>query len=384
MSATPQAIIIGGGPAGLACAVALRQAGIAALILEKSDSVSANWRGHYDRLHLHTHRRHSGLPGRPMPASYPPYPSRDQVIAYLEAYAAHFGLTPRFGCEVQSVRRQGDIWHVQTSDAETLAAPLVVIATGIAAAPLRPAWAGLDAYAGEVLHSSAYKNPAPFAGSRVLVVGFGNSGGEIALDLANAGVRVTLSVRSAVQVLPRDLLGLSILSWSILYSRLPARLADAFTGPIIRLAVGDIERLGLRRAGKGPRQMVEEDGRIPLIDIGTLAKIREGAIAIRGAIRQFRPGGVEFTDGRNEPFDAVILATGFKSNLAQLLPSAGHLLDANDKPRVCGAPTAEPGLYFCGQIASATGQLREISREARAIANHSAKYLQSSARAAAS
>ena len=209
MPASPQALIIGSGPAGLACAVALRQAGIEPLVLEKSASVGASWRKHYDRLHLHTHRRHSGLPGLPMPASYPPYPSRDQVIAYLETYAAHFGVRPRFGCEVKRIRRQGSVWNVETN-AETMAAPLVVIATGIAAVALRPTWPGLDAYAGNILHSSDYKNPAPYAGKRVLVIGFGNSGGEIALDLANAGVGVAISARSPVQVLPRDLLGLPI------------------------------------------------------------------------------------------------------------------------------------------------------------------------------
>jgi pyridine nucleotide-disulfide oxidoreductase len=375
MPAPPQALIIGAGPAGLACAVALRQAGIEALILEKATSVGASWRGHYDRLHLHTHRRHSGLPGLPMPASYPAYPSRDQVISYLEAYAAHFGLAPRFGCEVRDIHRQGNMWYVQATDAATMTAPLVVIATGIAAAPLRPDWPGLDGYTGEILHSSAYKNPAPFAGKRVLVIGFGNSGGEIALDLANAGINVALSQRSPVQVLPLDLLGFPILSWSILYSRLPARLVDAINAPIIRLAVGDIERLGLRRATKGPRQMVEEDGRIPLIDIGTLAKIRDGAIAMRQGIRQFTGDSVEFADGRRETFDAVILATGFKTNLGKLLSNVANVIDANERPFACGAPMAEPGLYFCGQIISATGQLREISREAQAIAGHARQFL---------
>src|SRR6202040_1528459 len=123
-------------------------------------------------------------------------------------------------------------------------------------------------YQGHVVHSSEYRNPAPYAGKRVLVVGFGNSGGEIALDLANAGVQVALAVRSPVQVLPRELLGLPILTWAIFYRRLPARVVDLINAPILRLAVGRIESLGLRRGSKGPRQMVEKDGRVPLIDIG--------------------------------------------------------------------------------------------------------------------
>ena len=134
----------------------------------------------------------------------------------------------------------------------------------------------MDRFGGGILHSRDYRNPAAFAGKRVLVVGFGNSGGEIALDLAEADVDVTLAVRGPVQVIPRDLLGVPILSWVILYRHLPARLVDAVNAPVLRLAVGNFEKLGLRRAAKGPRQMVEEDGHVPLIDIGTLARIRDG------------------------------------------------------------------------------------------------------------
>ena len=126
-------------------------------------------------------------------------------------------------------------------------------------------------------------------------------------------------MRSPVQILPRDLLGLPILTWAILYQRLPARLVDLINAPILRLAVGSIERLGLRRAAKGPRQMVEEDGRVPLIDIGTLAKISDGSIRIRGAIDRFVSDGVAFADATVEKFDAVILATGFSPRLRRLI-----------------------------------------------------------------
>ena len=157
----------------------------------------------------------------------------------------------------------------------------------------------MDIYSGVVVHSSNYRNPETFSGRRVLVIGFGNSGGEIALDLANSGVDVTLAVRSPVQIIPRDLLGFPILSWAILYRRLPARLVDFINAPVLRLAVGDFEKLGLRRAAKGPRQMVEEDGRVPLIDIGTLAKIRDGAIKVRGGVDRFTADGIVFSRCEN-------------------------------------------------------------------------------------
>src|ERR1700757_764564 len=277
MTSTPEAIIIGAGTAGLACAVTMRAAGIDATVLEKAATVGSLWRRHYDRLHLHTDRGHSGLPGMAMPRNYPLYPSRMQMVEYLESYAASFDIRPSFNTAVASIRRNDAQWWADTTQG-VIAAPVAVIATGIADAPYRPCWTGSELYEGAVVHSSDYRNPTPYLGKRVLVVGFGNSGGEIALDLANAGVDVALAVRSAVQVLPRDLLGLPILTWAVLYQRLPARLVDAINAPILRLAVGSIEKLGLRRAAKGPRRMIEEDGRVPLIDVGTLAGIRDGSI----------------------------------------------------------------------------------------------------------
>ncbi len=345
----------------------LRAAGLGVTVLEKADSVGAVWRRHYDRLHLHTDRNHSGLPRMPMPGDYPVYPSRAQVVDYLDSYAARFGIDPVFNTEVTSIRRDGAGWLAETSRG-AFSAPVVVVATGIADAPYRPSWPGIETFRGPIVHSSDYRNPDAFTGKRVLVVGFGNSGGEIALDLAEARVDVAIAVRSPVQIIPRDLLGLPILTWVILYRHLPARLVDIINAPVLRLAVGNFQKLGLRRAAKGPRQMVEEDGHVPLIDIGTLAKIRDGSIKVRGGINRLTVDGVVFADGTQEPFDAIILATGFRPNLRRLLPGV-DVLDAQGMPRVTGKPSA-PGLYFCGQITVPTGQLREIAIEAELIADH--------------
>ena len=374
MTSTPDAIIVGAGPAGLACAATMRAAGFKATVLEKAGNVGSAWRRHYDRLHLHTDRGHSGLPGLPMPRSHPAYPSRAQMVAYLEGYAERFEIKPVFGAEVTRLRRDGTRWRADIAS-DSIAAPVVIVATGIAQAPYRPSWPGLETFSGVILHSSEYRNPQPYAGKRVLVVGFGNSGGEIALDLADAGIDVALAVRGPVQVLPRDLLGFPILSWAILYRRLPARLVDVMNAPILRLAVGDIEKLGLRRAAKGPRQMVDEDGRVPLIDIGTLARIKDGSIKIRGGIDRFTADGVMFTDHVAEKFDAVILATGFRADLRPLIPDVDSVLDQHGTPLVTGKATAAPGLYFCGQTTSPTGQLREIAIEAPRIAESARSYL---------
>lgn len=363
----PDAIIVGAGPAGLACAVTMRAAGLDVIVVEKADSVGSVWRRHYDRLHLHTDRKHSGLPGMDMPQTYPLYPTRGQLVEYLESYAARFDIRPVFNATASRIRRVGTQWRVELAQG-SISAPVVVIATGIADAPYRPSWPGTELYQGSVVHSSEYRNPAPYAGKRVLVVGFGNSGGEIALDLANAGVDVTLAVRGPVQILPRDLLGFPILAWAILYQRLPARLVDLINAPILRLAIGRIEKLGLHRAAKGPRQMVEEDGRVPLIDVGTLDKIRDGSIRICGGIDRLTPDGVVLADAECKEFDAIILATGFRPDLRQLIADVEGVFDRHGMPLVTGQTTKAPGLYFCGQITSPTGQLREIGLEAQRIA----------------
>jgi Flavin-binding monooxygenase-like len=204
---------------------------------------------------------------------------------------------------------------------------------------------------------------------RVLVVGFGNSGGEIALDLAEARVDVTLSVRSPVNILPRDLLGVPILVWAIAQQRLPARLVDAVNAPVLRLAVGSIEVLGLTRAAKGPRQMIEENGRVPLLDVGTVALIRAGRIKVQGDIASSGPTTVTFARSSREPFDAVILATRFRPDLRALLPDARGVLSDSGKPLVSGRRTADPGLFFCGTIPSPDRSLREIGIEALRIAD---------------
>ena len=371
--ASPDAIIVGAGPAGLACAAMLGRAGLAATVIEKADRVGSAWRCHYDRLHLHTDRRHSGLPGMPMPVSYPTYPSRAQVVAYLEAYAAHFDIRPRFGTMVSSLAREGAHWSVGT-DRGAMRAPVVIVATGMAASPVRPSWPGEDAFEGGIVHSSAYRNPVPYRDKRVLVVGFGNSGGEIALDLAQAGVEVALAVRSPVHVLPRDLLGIPIIAWAILYGPLPARLVDAINAPVLRLAVGRIEDLGLRRAAGGPRRAVEETGRVPIFDVGTLSGIRDGSITVRGDIDRLTPRGVAFRDGAHESFDALVLATGFRSDLRPLLPTVAGVLDDAGRPLATGRTTRAPGLYFCGHLTSPTGQLRAIHFEAERIASLARRY----------
>lgn len=367
MASSCDAIVIGAGPAGLATAAALEARGLKAAILEKSGAVGAVWRRHYDRLHLHTDRARSGLPGLPIPKACGRYPSRADVVAYLEAYAAKFALKPVFNAPVRAVRRDGRAWRAEAGE-NSQTAPIVVVATGWADYPHAPAWPGMETFGGEILHSSVYRNPAPFAGKRALVIGYGNSGAEIALDLAEAGVDVTLAVRGPVNVIPRELFGVPILVFPIAQQWLPPRLADIINAPLLRFAIGRIEKFGLKRSPKGPLQAIEEDGRVPLIDVGTLDAIRDGRIRLRGDVTSFERDSVVFRQSPPERFGAVILATGFRPDLRTLLPDAKGVLNESGAPLVSGKATAERGLFFCGAIPSAIGQFRQIGVEAIRIA----------------
>jgi indole-3-pyruvate monooxygenase len=359
-------IIIGAGPAGLAVGACLCQAEIPFLILEQSDQVAPAWHRHYDRLHLHTDKAHSALPLLPLPSEYPRYPSRLQMIDYFEGYARHFQLMPRFSQQVTSVRRIKDQWEVQTQDCVYQAENLVV-ATGYNREPYVPSWPGLADYRGSLLHSSQYKNGAPFKDQNVLVVGFGNSGGEIAIDLWEHGAQPALAVRSPVNVIPRELFGIPILTIGIAQSKLPPRLADALNAPILNAVIGDLSRYGLRKLPHGPLSQIQQQARIPLIDVGTIKLIKQGQIRVYPGIERFTEEGALFADGNRQKFDSVILATGYRPHVNAFLSADETIYDENGTPRSSGKETSLPGLFFCGYYISPTGMLREIALEAQRI-----------------
>ena len=376
---TTDVMVVGSGPAGLAVGACLRKAGIDFVMLEKDQQLGSSWRRHYDRLHLHTDRAHSSLPHLPLPRSYPRYPSRQQVIDYLEAYARAFSLAPRFGEEVVKVRPLDGGWEV-TSRASRYHTRAVVLSTGYNAEPVRPHWPGMEAYRGVLLHSSDYRSGARFEGKDVLVVGFGNSGGEIAIDLFEQGARPSIVVRSPVNLLPRDLLGLPLMTWTQVLSRLPPGLADALSAPLLRLKFGDISRLGLRKSSQGPLAQVVGGWRIPLIDVGTVDLIRQKHIQVRPGIRALTERGVSFDDGSEASFDAIVLATGFRAALGRIVDTA-EVIDASGKPLERGGETRIPGLYLCGFNVTPTGMLREIALEARHIAAEVSRQLAATNRA---
>jgi indole-3-pyruvate monooxygenase len=360
-------VIVGAGAAGLAVAACLRRAGRPFTVLERGDAVGLAWRTRYRRLHLHTAKQHSGLPFLPFPRQYPRYPSRDQVIEYLEAYRRHFDIQPRLGQAVRSVSRRADgQWTVATTAGEERASS-VAICTGQAAVPFRPTWPGLELFGGEILHSSDYSSGERFAGRRVLVVGLGNSGGEIAIDLVEHGAEVEIAARSPVNVVPRDFLGMPIQRSTIVLSALPLAVRDRIARMVSRLTFGDLTEVGLPRSTEGPISGIVSRHRIPLIDVGTVALLREGKIRVRGDVAGLQPGVVQFSDGTSGAYDVVVLATGYRSGAVPLLAGQPGALNEHGYPPGPVHPEL-PGLFFIGFGSPPTGLLREIARDARKVA----------------
>ncbi|MGW3109050.1 flavin-containing monooxygenase [Streptomyces sp. NPDC001100] len=368
--------VVGGGPGGLAAAYALRARGIRAVVLERSDRVGASWRGHYDRLHLHTTRRLSGLPGLAMPRRFGRWVARDDVVRYLEKYAEVHELEIVTGVEVSRIERSADGagWLLHATGGRELTGRAVVVATGTNHTPRLPDWPGRDTYTGELLHAADYRNPQPYAGRDVLVVGVGNTGAEIAVDLVEGGAaRVRLSVRTTPHIVRRSTAGWAAQYTGIVVRRLPVRLVDRLAGPMAKLSVPDLSEQGLARPDTGLYSRVK-DGSIPVQDVGLIDAVRKGRVEIVAAVESFEDGKVVLADGERIEPDAVVAATGYVRSLEGLV---GHLgvLDARGKPVVHGArsPKDAPGLYFTGFTNPISGMLRELAIDAEKIAKTLAK-----------
>jgi cation diffusion facilitator CzcD-associated flavoprotein CzcO len=360
------AIVVGAGPAGLAAAACLRRRGIEALVLEAGPSLATSWHNHYARLRLHTVKEHSSLPGLPFPDEVPRYPTRAQVVDYLEAYAAHFGIAPRTGEPVSRIVADGALLIVDTARGRHRA-PVVVVAAGHNRVPNPDRIADQERFRGEVVHAARYHDGASFKGRRVLVVGAGNTGAEIALDLLEHGASPTLSIRTPVNVVPRDFLGMPMQVTSIRLSALPIGMRDRIGRIVSRLAFGNLTRHGLLRPAIGPLSSIALRRRIPLIDVGTIAAIKRGDIAVKPAIARFTETGAAFVDGTTIEIDAAILATGYQPGLPDIVAVPGALAD-DGFPRDWKGGGAHPGLYFVGYEDVSTGLLREIGLTAEKVA----------------
>lgn len=365
-----EVVVIGAGPGGLAAGAALGRVGVRAVILERAEAIGASWRAHYERLHLHTVRWLSGLPGLAIPRRDGRWVSRAAFVDYLESYVRHHRLEVRLGTEVRGLSRSGEGWRVETSRGELPAAG-VVVATGYNRLPHLPGWPGMDGFRGRLLHSSSYRSGAELAGRDVLVVGAGNSGAEIAVDLIEQGAaRVRLSVRTPPNVVRRTVAGaIPTQLVSIALRHLPLPVSDALARATARLTVGDLSRFGLPPPTRGIYSQMIRDRQIPILDAGFIAALRAGRLEIVPAVEGFDGASVLLHGGGRIQPEVVVAATGFRPGLEALLGGL-DLVDANGLPRVHGAAAAPqaPGLHLVGFTNPPTGNLREMARDALRVA----------------
>jgi cation diffusion facilitator CzcD-associated flavoprotein CzcO len=361
-------IVVGAGPAGLAAAACLKSRGVDPLVIDRAAQVGASWTVHYDRLHLHTVRWLSSLPGFRIPRREGRWVSRDGVVRYLNDYARFHDLRIKLNTDVKSIDRDGSEWEVETSDGPFVA-DAIVIATGYNREPVMPQWDGASGFTGDLIHSAAYKTGKSYAGKDVLVVGAGNSGAEIAVDLVEWGARnVWLSVRSGPNILRRDLGGVPTQAIGVLLRRLPPRFVDGVASLTARLTVGDLTRHGLPAAEKGLMTRVGEE-RIPILDVGLIRMLKKGHVEVVAPVEAFDGSAVILVGGARLEPHLVVAATGFRRGLEDFLSDLG-VLNARGNPTVHGDSTHPnaPNLYFTGYTNPISGMFREVGIDAKKIA----------------
>jgi putative flavoprotein involved in K+ transport len=335
------AIVIGAGQAGLAAGYQLKRRNLNYIILEASGAASGSWPHYYKSLRLFSPASYSSLPGMRFPGQGSHYPTRDEVIEYLNHYAAHFELPVITQTRVERVEITGDGYRVSSANGASYVTRSVIAATGAFNRPYIPDIPGMDQYEGQVRHSADYQEPKPFNGQRVVTVGAGNSAVQIAYELAEVA-RVTLATREPVQYVHQHLLGQDVHFWTWL------------TGIDKRPSKNGIRAVHVLDTGKYQRAL------------------ETGKLNRKPMFTTFTESGVEWADGQTECIDAVILATGYRPNLSYLagvvaLDNEGHAA------HVAGVSTTLPGLYFMGldnQRSFASATLRGVGRDADYIVRH--------------
>ena len=361
-------VVIGAGAAGLAVAAQLKAHGTAPVVLERGPGVATSWRGRYDRLRLHTVRRLSGLPGFPIPREYGRWVRRDDLVRYLEAYAQRFGIDVRTGTTVERVKPGADRWSLRLADGSERTARTLIVATGYLHTPVVPRWPGLETWTGTLIHSAAYRNATPFRGQDVLVAGVGNSGAEIATDLAEGGAAsVRLAIRTPPHIVRRATAGWPAQMNGVLLGRLPERSFNALAAAMARLEVPDLRPYGIQRPSEGLKTRLRTRRYVPLQDVGIVRDVLAGRVRPVAAVQGFTDTAVQLADGTSVHPDTVVAATGYGTGLRELFEDPA-LFDETGVPLVQGGAPARPGLYFIGYDVTLGGMLRQAAIESRRLA----------------
>jgi putative flavoprotein involved in K+ transport len=348
--------VIGAGQAGLAMGYFLERQGRRFVILERAGEIAPAWRERWDSLTLFTPRRYSALPGLPFPGDPDGYPTRDEVIAYLEGYAETFKLRDELNSEVKKLDRCDDRRFRLELDGRMINADQVVVATGPFQTPYVPQLAERLAPAVFQTHAVGYRRPQGVPSGTVLVVGGGNTGFQIAKELS-ATHRVVLSIGSRQKPLPQRLLGRDLFWW-LTKARLLSTTAESRVGTRLRNRDTLI--------GSSPRELERRYG----------VELRPRAVGAEGRT-------VRFEDGGELELDAVIWATGYRPDYSWIdLP----VFDEDGRLRHRRGVTDVPGLYFLGltwQHTRGSALIGWVKDDAELIAERIAEYHQSKERAAA-
>ncbi len=330
---------------------------------ERGDRVGGHWHTDYECLHLITPRDSSGFEGSPMPAAYPLFPSRDQMRDYILGFAAEHNLGSHiaFNTEVTQARPLGDGWEVISAGGKRHRYDAVIVANGHLWDPFVPQYPGR--FEGRMLHSVEYRNAGDLEGDRVLVVGAGNSGCDLAVDAAQAGRQTHVSVRRGLVFQPKTLFGRPRAELPLL-GRLPVRLQERVTRALIDVSLGAPERYGL----PAPATRNLHRNR-PVVNAQLLHLIQHGRVHVASGIDRFDGRDVHFTDGTTRTFDTIVFATGFKVTLPFLDPALLEWADGVPL-RVAGmtVPVGPERLYFVGLAAPRGPQLPVYSAQAKLIA----------------
>jgi cation diffusion facilitator CzcD-associated flavoprotein CzcO len=355
-------IVIGAGPAGLATSRALQRTAVAHVVLERGARAGTTWAGLYDSLVLHTARALSALPDSPLPRGTPLFPSRHLFATYLEQYVSDWRLPVETNIDVARAIPDAGGWTVETAAALRLRSRALVVATGIVANPWVPDLVGRERFGGRLIHSVEYKRPASVVGRRVVVVGAGNSAGEIAVELARAGLDVALAVRTGNAVVPREVLGVPLQYLALGLAGLPRPAQRVATRLVAAISTASRGPSGLPPPGRKVCSLV------PLIGRHVAEFVQSGRIRVRPGLAELTEEGVRFADGSVERADTVILATGYRPALG-IVRSAIRVDDCGFARRMRGVASADqPNLYFVGHTYDLRGAIFNMRREARQVA----------------
>lgn len=371
-------VVIGAGPAGLAVARQLdHRHGVKALVLDRATAPAISWRRRYDDFRLNTTGFLSHLPGQRIPLSAGRWPTKEDMVRYFDRYVVRQEIPLMLGCEVHSVDRGRGVWQFNTSSGE-IRSRTTVLATGNYGAPAVPSWPGLESFAGEIVHSGEFVNAWPYRGRDVLVVGAGNSAADIAVQLANDGAgRIWLAVRTPPHLVRRAIGGFPSDIFLELSARIPARLVDPLIARATRLMWGDLSPYGFQRPTVGLKATVETRGRIPTLADGLVDVVRARRVEVVGAVTRLESGCVVLSDGTSVTPEVIIAATGFETNLRDLV---GHLgvLNEHGNPRGGFACHVGEGMFAIGYGIPPNGPLRAIRLAATPLAAKVAAYLRRS------